>query len=247
MLVSYSLSLSDSASIKCGQLIFDQYFSIVWFLSLQLAIVYTILGAMALIFCLVTSIIHLHNYERELSTCHLWVVNFILDHLSNVLFRFADIWSIRLFVHNGLSVMLAWQISLIGFSALYTCNSLVFPAQHLSQSTIELIGVGMISALCLIALVYTILMSCFFFNTLCHVLAGWIFLVFLTFSYWQHHQENPPRHLLHISFYISTALLSFIVCLHLVLAFFRYSGTTWKSLTSSTRNHYRHAMLQGRD
>jgi len=195
-----------------------------------LAVVYTILGAMALIFCLVTSIIHLHNYERELSTCHL----------------FGDIWSIRLFVHNGLSVMFAWQLSLIGFSSLYACNNLVFPGQHLSQTTIDSIGVAMIGALCLFALVYTIIMSCLFFNTLCHILAGWIFLVFLTFSYWQHQDEHSP-YLLHMSFYLSTALLSFIVCLHLVLAFFRYSGRTWKSLTSSSRSHYRHSILQGRD
>ncbi|CAF1463021.1 unnamed protein product [Didymodactylos carnosus] len=40
--------------------------------SLPLALVYTVLGTMAVLFCLVTSVIHLHNYERELSTCNLY-------------------------------------------------------------------------------------------------------------------------------------------------------------------------------
>lgn len=165
-------------------------------------------------------------------------------------FRFGDIWSIRIFVHNGLSVMLAWQISLVGLSSLYACNTVLLPSKslaHLSESTLELIGICLIGALCIIALVYIILMSCLFFNALCHVIAGWIFLVILTFSYWQHHDQQSSSYLLHISFYLSTALLSFIVCLHLVLAFFRYSGTTWRSLTSSNRNNYRHAILQGKD
>ncbi|CAF3704751.1 unnamed protein product [Adineta steineri] len=197
-----------------------------------LAIIYTILGAMALTFCLVTSIIHLHNYERELSTCHL----------------FGDIWSIRIFVHNGLSVMLAWQIALIGYSSLYTCKSLLSTKSlyHINESTLDIIGVCFIAIMCLITIVYIILMSCFFFNAMCHVIAGWIFLVLLTFSYWQH-QDQQSSYLLHISFYLSTALLSFVVCLHLVLAFFRYSGTTWRSLTNSSKNNYRHAILQGKD
>lgn len=163
--------------------------------------------------------------------------------------RFGDIWSIRIFVHNGLSVMLAWQIALIGFSALYTCNNLFLSPQatyHINESTLDLIGVCFISSMCLIILVYIILMSCYFFNAMCHVIAGWIFLVVLTFSYWQH-QDQRSNHLLQITFYIATALLSFVVCLHLVLAFFRYSGQTWRSLTNSSRTNYRHAVLQGKD
>ncbi|UJR27672.1 hypothetical protein I4U23_008952 [Adineta vaga] len=197
-----------------------------------LAVIYTVLGAMALTFCLITSIIHLHNYERELSTCHL----------------FGDIWSIRIFVHNGLSVMLAWQIALIGFSSLYACKSFLLskPNFQISDSTLDLIGVCLIASICVITLVYIILMSCFFFNTMCHVVAGWIFLAIITFSYWQH-QDQHSSYLLHISFYLTTALLSFVVCLHLVLAFFRYSGTTWRSLTNSSKNNYRHAILQGKD
>ncbi len=174
---------------------------------------------------------------------------FCLKKFFFFLFRFGDIWSIRIFVHNGLSVMLAWQIALIGFSSLYTCNTLLLsskPSYHISESTLDLIGVSLIGSMCLIILVYIILMSCFFFNTMCHVVAGWIFLVLLTFSYWQH-QDNRSSYLLHISFYLATALLSFIVCLHLVLAFFRYSGTTWRSLTNSSRNNYRQAILQGND
>lgn len=145
--------------------------------------------------------------------------------------------------------MLAWQIALIGFSSLYTCSTLL-PATkvsyHINESTLDLIGVCLIGSMCLIILVYVTLMSCYFFNAMCHVVAGWIFLVLLTFSYWQH-QNQQSGYLLHISFYLSTALLSFIVCLHLVLAFFRYSGTTWRSLTNSNRNNYRHAVLQGKD
>jgi len=145
--------------------------------------------------------------------------------------------------------MLAWQIALIGYSSLYTCNTLLLstkPLYHLNESTLDLIGVSLIGSMCLIILVYIILMSCYFFNTMCHVVAGWIFLVLLTFSYWQH-QNQQSSYLLHISFYLATALLSFVVCLHLVLAFFRYSGTTWKTLTNSSRNNYRHAILQGKD
>lgn len=164
--------------------------------------------------------------------------------------RFGDIWSIRLLVHNGLSVMLAWQIALIGFVSLYTCNILLSSSSkssyHITESTLDLVGVALIGCMCLIALIYIILVSCFFCNTVCHVVAGWIFLVLLTFSYWQH-RDPKSSHLLHVTFYLATALLSFIVCLHLVLAFFRYSGTTWKSLTSSSRTNYRHAVLQGKD
>ena len=145
--------------------------------------------------------------------------------------------------------MFAWQIALIGFSALYACNTVSFPSKslvHLSPDTLDLIGVCLIGSMCIIALVYVILMSYLFFNALCHVIAGWIFLVLLTFSYWQH-QNHHSSSLIHIAFYVSTALLSFIVCLHLVLAFFRYSGTTWRSLTTSSRNNYRQAILQGKD
>ncbi len=63
---------------------------------------------------------------------------FCLKKFFFFLFRFGDIWSIRIFVHNGLSVMLAWQIALIGFSSLYTCNTLLLsstPSYHISEST----------------------------------------------------------------------------------------------------------------
>ena len=142
--------------------------------------------------------------------------------------------------------MLAWQIALIGFSSLYTCKKLLLTSKtfyHIDETTLDIIGICLISSMCLIILIYIILMSCYFFNAMCHVIAGWIFLVLLTFSYWQH-QKSQTNSLLYISFYLSTALLSFVVCLHLVLAFFRYSGRTWKSLT---RNNYRHAILQGKD
>jgi hypothetical protein len=146
--------------------------------------------------------------------------------------------------------MLAWQIALIGFSSLYTCKALLLLSSktpyQINESTLDLIGVCLIGSMCIITIIYIVLMSCFFVNAMCHVIAGWIFLVLLTFSYWQH-QGQQSSGLLHISFYLSTALLSFIVCLHLVLAFFRYSGTTWRSLTNSNRNNYRHAILQGKN
>ncbi len=184
------------------------------------------------------------NYRHVICRINLFSVDILI-----MFFRFGDIWSIRIFVHNGLSVMLAWQIALIGFSSLYTCNTLLLssnPSYHINESTLDLIGVCLIGSMCFIIIIYIILMSCLFFNTMCHVVAGWIFLVLLTFSYWQH-QDQKSSYLLHISFYLATALLSFIVCLHLVLAFFRYSGRTWRSLTNSSRNNYRHAILQGKD
>lgn len=144
--------------------------------------------------------------------------------------------------------MFAWQIALIGFSALYACNMAKDSSKsliNLSEQTLDVIGVSLIGSMCLIALIYIILMSYLFFNALCHVVAGWIFLDLLTFSYWQDRSHSPTS-LIHIGFYFSTALLTFIVCLHLVLAFFRYSGTTWKSLTNS-RTTYRQAIIQGRD
>ncbi|CAF0874467.1 unnamed protein product [Rotaria sordida] len=184
-----------------------------------LATIYIILGTMALIFCLITSIIHLHNYERELSTCHL----------------FGDIWSIRIFVHNGLSVMLAWQVVLIVFSSLYAYNTLLLPSKTLNQineSTLNLIGLYLIGSICIIAIIYIILMLCLFSNTLYHVIAGWIFLVLLIFSYW-YEDDHQTNFLLLILFYVLTALLLFIVFLHLVLTFFRYSGTTCSSVSST--------------
>ena len=190
------------------------------------------------------------NYQhvicKEEKNLALSLVLYIGDCLS---FRFGDIWSIRLLVHNGLSVMLAWQIALVGFVSLYTCNTLLSSstsAYHITESTLDLVGVALISCMCLISIIYIIVVSCLFCNTVCHVIAGWILLVVLTFSYWQH-QDPKSSHLLHVTFYLATALLSFIVCLHLVLAFFRYSGTTWRSLTNSSRNNYRHAILQGKD
>ncbi|CAF0830086.1 unnamed protein product [Rotaria sp. Silwood1] len=198
-----------------------------------LATVYIILGTIALIFCFITSIIHLHNYERELSTCHLY----------------GDIWLIRIFVHNGLSVMLAWQTALIGFSSLYAYNTLLLPSKILNQineSTLNLIGLCLISSICIIAIIYIILMLCLFSNTICHIIAGWIFLVLLTFSYWYEH-EHQINFILLISFYLLTALLLFIVCLHLVLTFFHYSNTPCISWMNSNRNNYRHGILQGKD
>ncbi|CAF2350339.1 unnamed protein product [Rotaria sp. Silwood2] len=198
-----------------------------------LGIVYIILGIMALTFCLITSIIHLHNYERELSTCHL----------------FGDIWSIRIFVHNGISVMLAWQTALISFSSLYACNTLLLPSKtfnQINESTLNIIGLCLIGSICIIAIIYIILMLCLFSNAICHVIAGWIFLVVLAFSYWYEH-DHQTNFLLLISFYVLTALLLFIVCLHLVFTFFHYFTTTCRSLMNSSRNNYRHSILQGKD
>ncbi|CAF4335496.1 unnamed protein product, partial [Rotaria socialis] len=133
-----------------------------------LAIIYLVLGTMALIFCLLTSIIHLHNYERELSTSHL----------------FTDIWSIRILVHNGLSVMLAWQITLVAYSSLYACNRVLLSSSTVSNEinelTLNLISICLIGSMCIIAIFYILIMSCCFSNTMCHVVAGWIFLVLLT-------------------------------------------------------------------
>ena len=111
--------------------------------------------------------------------------------------------------------MLAWQIALIGFSSLYTCNTLLLSSKasyHINESTLNLIGVCLIGSMCLIILVYVILMSCYFFNAMCHVVAGWIFLVVLTFSYWQH-QDRQFKLFTYISNILFINSIVIIYCL----------------------------------
>jgi len=188
--------------------------------SLSLALVYTVLGAMTIAFCLVTSIIHLHNYERELSISEL----------------FGDIWCLRLLVHNGLSLMLFWEILLMCFTIMYTLT-LNFPSvPH------EHIAIWIIIVLSIISLVYLILFSCLFFNPMCHIVSGWILLLTLTVGFW-HNQPVASDHtqILDICFYSSSLIYMLIICLHLMTTFLRYSGKTWRSLFR--KSQCRHSAL----
>ncbi|CAF5219835.1 unnamed protein product, partial [Rotaria magnacalcarata] len=160
-------------------------------------------------------------------------------------------WSIRIFVHNGLSVMLAWQITLVAYSSLYACNRVLLSSSstvsnEINESTLNLISICLIGSMCIIAIFYILIMSCCFSNTMCHVVAGWIFLILLTIIHWYYHNHQLDSLLLK-SFYVSAGLFSFIICLHLILALFRYSGATCRSLTNSNRYNYRHGILQGKD
>ena len=108
--------------------------------------------------------------------------------------------------------MLAWQMALIGFSSLYVYNALLSSSKEsiqIDESTLSLIGISLLGSMCVILVIYILFGLCLFSNIICHIIAGWILLLLLSLSYWQH-QDFQKDYLFRISFYLSIGLLVFI-------------------------------------
>lgn len=147
--------------------------------------------------------------------------------------------------------MLAWQIALIGYSSLYICNTLLLSSSskaltEIHESVLNIFALCLIGSICTIGILYIIFMSCCFSNIICHIIAGWVLFVLLSINHW-YYQDSKSNPLLINSFYISTGLFSFILCIHLIFILFCYCCKTTRLCMNSNRHKYRHDILQGKD